>query len=87
MGKNKEALTTFTKIIRLDPKYALAWRKKGAALGKMMRYDEALEAFDRSIELDPNDATSWNDKALALKILGRKKEAKEAKNVEKRLMK
>jgi Tfp pilus assembly protein PilF/vacuolar-type H+-ATPase subunit H len=86
-GKNEEALTTFSKVIRLDPKYVLAWRKKGETLGNMMRYDEALEAYNRSIELDPNDAVSWNYKALALKILGRKKEAKKAKDVEKQLMK
>jgi tetratricopeptide (TPR) repeat protein len=86
-GKNKEALEAFVKVLELDPKNALAWRKKGAALGILGRHQEALEAFRRAIALDPKDIISWHNKVISLTKLGNKKEADEAKEAEKRVKK
>jgi tetratricopeptide (TPR) repeat protein len=86
-GKNKEALDAFLKVIELDPKNALAWRKKGSALGLLGRHRESLEAIVRAIQLNPMDATAWHNKGIALTKLGKNKEAKEAKEAEKRVRK
>jgi tetratricopeptide (TPR) repeat protein len=86
-NKNVRALENFTKVIKLEPKNALAWKKKGTALGLLSRHFEALEAFERATQLDPNDVTAWHNKGIALRKLGRIKEAKEAEQAEKRAKK
>jgi tetratricopeptide (TPR) repeat protein len=86
-NKNVKAIENFTKVIELDPQNALAWRKKGTALGILSRHYEALEAFERATQLDPDDVTAWHNMEIVLKRLGRKKEAEEAKKAEKRAKK
>lgn len=87
LNKNEEALEVFVKVIGLDPKNAIAWRKKGVILGILGKHKESLEAFNRTICLAPKDITAWHNKAVALTKLGRKKEAEEAKATEKQLIK
>jgi tetratricopeptide (TPR) repeat protein len=86
-GKNYKALEAFVKVIELDPKNAVAWRKKGTVLGMLGRHEEALEACIMAIDIDPKDITARHNKVIALTKLGRKKEAKEAEEDERRVKK
>jgi len=61
--------------LEIDPKYALAWHNKGAALANLGRYSEALRCFERALEIDPKYALAWNNKGNALGNLGRHSEA------------
>jgi len=81
----EEALKVFDKVLKHDPHNALAFRKKGAALGKLGRHEEALEMLEKSIEYNSDDATTWHNKIAALYNLGKREQAEEAKKVEKRL--
>ena len=83
----EEALAAFDMVLKHDPQNALAWRKKGAAYGKLGRHEKALEMLEKSIECNSNDYITWHNKIAALHNLGKKEEAEEAKKVEKRLKK
>ena len=52
----------FDKAIELHPENAEARNNKGAALGKLGRYDEALVCFDWAIEKDPINSEAWYNK-------------------------
>src|SRR5262249_9757112 len=56
----------FTRAIELDPKFAPAWRNRGAAycdhLGQPAR---AVTDFSRAIELEPKDAKTWHSRGIA----------------------
>lgn len=75
LGRYEEALTSFDKVIELDPNKPLAWLGRGMALSDLRRYDEALVSYDKVIELDPYDASAWSLKSWLLAKLGRYDEA------------
>jgi tetratricopeptide (TPR) repeat protein len=52
LGDYKEAIELYEKAIKLDPKYAEAWHKKGEALGKLSgKQKEAQAAFKEAGKL------------------------------------
>ena len=63
-----EAIAEFRKAIELDPNYALAHYRLGAALATKGLLDEAIAEFRKAIELDPNNAMAKVnlEKALGL---------------------
>jgi len=78
-GKNKEALEVFDKVIYLDPKNPIAWRKKGASLDKLGRHDESLKAYGKAIELAPNYISECLSSELAIARKAEQTEAQEVK--------
>ena len=58
-------------LIQIDHYDARSWWGKGAALGKLGKYDEALKALDESLRLNPYDAEARNNKGYALYDLGK----------------
>jgi|SRR5271165_3815454 len=63
---------------RGDPRLALAWSNKGAALSDLGRKQKAIGCCDRDLEIDPRFALAWGGKGAALSGLGRQEEAVEA---------
>ena len=55
MQDYQDALRAFEQAIRLDPRYALAWRKKGDVLRQMNRREESLAAYERATKLDTGE--------------------------------
>ncbi len=53
----KEALLIYNHIIQLDPSSAVAYGKKGNALGKLKKYKEAHTAYDAALALESNHAS------------------------------
>jgi tetratricopeptide (TPR) repeat protein len=51
---HKDSLADFDQAIKIDPKYAEAYLKRGYALSWLRRYEEALLDFNQVIALDPN---------------------------------
>lgn len=70
----EEAIVAFDKAIALDLKCVIAYRTKGYALLRLMRYKETLEVFNKVIALLP-DEEAYSDKGLALCYLKRYEEA------------
>ncbi|MGB5925590.1 MAG: tetratricopeptide repeat protein [Dehalococcoidia bacterium] len=75
LGKHKEALAKFEKIVKLDDRDNYAWHRKGIELNSLKKYKEALDCFDRAIVIKRNDEYGWNHRGVALRELGRYDEA------------
>ncbi|MBX7173835.1 MAG: tetratricopeptide repeat protein [Pyrinomonadaceae bacterium] len=51
--KLDQANETFTKAIKIDPKYADAYNRRGAVYSDAMKLDLAIADFTKAIELNP----------------------------------
>jgi len=69
LGKHKEALAKFDKIIKIDDRDNFAWHRKGIELNSLNKYKEALECFDKAIIINRNDQYAWNHRGVALREL------------------
>ncbi len=64
-GDYPGALADYNQVLRIDPKYALAYNNRGYL--KMQRLNDvngALVDFNRSISINPNFATALNNRAF-----------------------
>jgi len=52
--------------LEIDPKYALAWHNKGAALQILGKYQEATECYDKALEINPNFTMAQKNKDIIL---------------------
>ena len=50
------AISSFSKVIRLDPKLAMAYYGRGVAYDRNGEYDKAIVDYSEAIRLDPKDA-------------------------------
>ena len=76
LGRYKDAIRYFTKLIEKDSSNADYWEKKGIALMAVEKFGEALDCFNRALGLNPNKVSAIYGKALSLKNLGKDKESK-----------
>ena len=74
-GLHEEAILNFNKAIAADPKYHLAYAKKGESLQILERDLEALEAYNKILALKPDSYVAYNNKGEILRKLGRDEEA------------
>ena len=75
-----QALTSYEKILEINPDDPDVWNARGNILTEMDRSEEALVAYDKSLELCLNEAnemdpSTWNRKGNALMELSRFHEA------------
>lgn len=74
-NKYQDAINCYNRAIEIDPRYAEAFRDKGAALGELGLYAEAIKALDKALEIDPESPESWRYKGVALIKLSRNEDA------------
>jgi len=55
----EEAIISFSKIIKLNPKNEYYWAFKGEALMLLDRFTESLDCYKQAIKLNPKDNTFW----------------------------
>jgi superkiller protein 3 len=70
-GKYSEAEFIWQKVIRQDPKSAIAYNNLGKALYFQNKFDEATNAFHTAIQLEPHTSEAYN--ALGNALLAQKK--------------
>ena len=59
------AIAEFTRVIRIDPRYAMAYNNRGAAYNGKSDWDRAIADFTEAIRLDPNYAAPYRHRAYA----------------------
>lgn len=72
LGQTHEALATYERAIKIDPKYAKLWLNRGVALSAVGQYEEAIDSYNRVTGL--TDAVCYG-RGKALEQLGRREEA------------
>lgn len=70
-----QALNSYDRALKIDPRDARVWRLKGKAFYNQDRFKEALSCYNQSLKLDPHNADSWEDKGDAVNCLGGRKKA------------
>jgi len=75
LGKYKEAIVCFNKVLEIDPRDAETWNNKGDALGTLGKYKEAIECYDTALKLNPKFARAWSNKGYALGKVDKYQEA------------
>jgi tetratricopeptide (TPR) repeat protein len=59
--RKAEAIATFEKIVRLYPKFAIAYSNWGYALYRVRDYAGAIEKYRKAIELEPEHASAYGN--------------------------
>ncbi len=77
-GRRREAISTFDRLLTLDPSSGLAYQNIGAAQLEAKDYKRAELALRRGIQLDPNLSGAWTSLGVVLAATGRKADAIEA---------
>jgi tetratricopeptide (TPR) repeat protein len=64
------AIDDFSRVIALDPTYALPYAYRGHAKVKVHQYQEAVADFNRAVELKPNFDAAYVDRGYARSAAG-----------------
>jgi tetratricopeptide (TPR) repeat protein len=75
LNKSDEAIKSYEKTIKINPKDSKAWNNKGLALYNLNKSNEAIKAFDKAIEINSQDSDAWYNKGITLAKLGKFDEA------------
>jgi predicted O-linked N-acetylglucosamine transferase (SPINDLY family) len=71
LRKYDQALNSYDKSIKIDPKCEGIWTNRGNSLFELGRHEEALVDHEKEIALHPNLAQAWFNKGNVLKSLKR----------------
>jgi tetratricopeptide (TPR) repeat protein len=66
MGRNREALAAFDRVVALRPDWAEAHFNRGFLRQKLNDHEAALEAFDQALAHNPDHDRALYGKALSL---------------------
>ena len=74
-GRFTEALLTYEKVVRWNPRVKMAWSGMGLCQLNIGRYEDAIDSYNHAIRLDPDLEYAWHGKAMTLEKLGRYEDA------------
>jgi tetratricopeptide (TPR) repeat protein len=63
-GDLEHAVIEFSAAIKLDPKFADAYDKRGIAYTKMIKYQKALKDFNKAIEIKNDFSEAYNHRGI-----------------------
>jgi tetratricopeptide (TPR) repeat protein len=63
-GNYEDAITYYTKALKVNPKDAIAYNNRGLAWGKKGDYDNAIADFTKSVEIDPQFADAYKNRGI-----------------------
>ncbi len=75
LGRSVDALVSYDRALRLNPRFAGAWANRGKLLLSLQRPDDALASFDQVLRLDAPSAEIFFYKGQALHRLARRSDA------------
>jgi tetratricopeptide (TPR) repeat protein len=81
LGKQEQALKSYSESLRLDPEYVRAHVNRADVLNQLKRFAEAVRDCNAAIEIQPSDALAWQNRAAAHRGLGELDKAEADLNV------
>lgn len=78
LGKNSEAVASYTKATLLDASYELAWHNLGNSLYTQEAFKLAAHAYSKAAALRPGRRENWSGLAASYAKLGKPRKAKAA---------
>jgi len=69
-GRHREAIASFDKAIRLNPRSAEAYHGRGIAYDEMIQYERAIKDYDAALGLNAQYAEAYFDRGNAYSDLG-----------------
>jgi len=75
LGRHREALAAYERLLAFRPDNPAALLNRGNALRSLRRIEEAIESFRRALEVKPGYPPALNNLGNALQALGRYEEA------------
>jgi tetratricopeptide (TPR) repeat protein len=75
LGRFREALESLDQAIRVNPRHAESWAKRGQVLRRLGQYPESLIAYDRAVGINAHYGWAWNGRGLTLREMDRREEA------------
>jgi len=70
LGRHKEEIACYDKVLQVHPNYHIVWNNRGIALMYLARFDEAIASYDKAIALQPNYYPAWYSKACCYALQG-----------------
>ncbi|WGV27163.1 serine/threonine-protein kinase [Halotia branconii] len=74
-GNYKQAVDNLTQVIKLEPKNALAYNRRGDAFYRLGDYQKSQADSSQAILLNPQDANAYYDRGFSAYELGKYQEA------------
>lgn len=75
IGRDEEALQSYTKALELQPDFVDVIFNRSNLLRELGRHEESLAGYERALELEPDDAALLNNRGVTLFMLERYQEA------------
>jgi serine/threonine protein kinase len=76
LGQLDEAISTYDKVVAIEPENVDAWNNRGVCLRKQGKFEDALESYSRAVGIDRNNVAALSNRGNCLYSLGRHKEAR-----------
>ena len=64
-GNYEDAITYYTKALKVNPKDAIAYNNRGLAWGKKGDYDNAISDYTKAVEIDSQFADAYKNRGSA----------------------
>ncbi|NHI04573.1 hypothetical protein DYY67_0331 [Candidatus Nitrosotalea sp. TS] len=69
LGKHHDAIDCYDRVLKIQPRYAMAIAYKGLSLGELGMLKDAIKCFNSALKIDKKYDIALNNKALALELL------------------
>jgi len=64
-GNYEDAITDYTKALKVNPRDAIAYNNRGLAWGKKGDYDNAIADFTKALEINPQYSDAYKNRGIA----------------------
>jgi tetratricopeptide (TPR) repeat protein len=62
LGDLNSSIEWYNRVLELNPKFMLAWNKRGDILSLRGEYEDSRGSYNKAIELNPKYVNTWKDK-------------------------
>ena len=64
-GQYDQAISHYTRALKINPRYAAAYLNRGVAYGKKGQYDQTITDYTMALKIDPRYAEAYSNRGVA----------------------